>query len=348
MVSFLVMITRSGLVEQVIWSEPESVLSSCDHSLFELFTEDGKDALLKAIRKSTQKDDAFICETSVRLQVQPSIVTLCVLPMDQLFLVFATEDKLAGKIARNRGYLDVVHKFMDTIKGYAVGKAIAGKKAPNTQVEIIQTLTNELRNRRRLLEETNTQMNIINQDLNNRLVKDALTGLVSRYQYRAEIEFSIAQHPGKLGIFVFMDIDNFKAINDNYGHAVGDQYLVEFSERLKSLPIENMTKMRISGDEFGLFAFGLDDAKAPKMDALWRKIKDYVLSRPIEVNGYSLSITVSAGMSVYGLDTFDIYELIENADFAMYSSKRKGKNRYSIYERIEQKRLNGERMQITG
>jgi diguanylate cyclase (GGDEF)-like protein len=346
MFSFLVMITRSGIIDQTIWSEPDYILSSCNHSLFELFTSEGKELIFKAIKKSTLDDDAFVCETSVKLLIQPSSITLCVLPMDQLFLVFATEDKLAGKGTRSKGYLDVVHKFMDTIKGYADGRAITGNAAPNTQVEIIQTLTNELRSRRRLLEETNTQMNIINQDLNNRLVKDALTGLVSRYQYRTEIEFSIAQNPGKLGIFVFMDIDNFKAVNDNYGHAAGDQYLVEFSERLKSLPIENITKMRISGDEFGLFVFGLDDTRAPKMESLWRKIKDYVLSRPIEINGNKLPITVSAGMSVYGLDTFDIYELIENADFAMYSSKRRGKNRYSVFDKNELNRLNG--MRITG
>jgi diguanylate cyclase (GGDEF)-like protein len=335
MLSFLVMITRTGIIDQTIWSEPDYLLSSCNHSIFELFTEAGKDVLLKAIKKSMLSDDAFICENSVKLRVQPTNMTLSILPMDQLFMVHATESKLPGLNIRSRGYQDVVHQFMNTIRSYEDGSAFSGVTAPNTQVEIIKSLSNELKNRRKLLEETNTQMSVINQDLNNRLVKDALTGLVSRYQYRSEIEFSVAQNPGKLGIFVFIDIDNFKAINDNYGHAVGDQYLVEFAERLKNLPIDNTTKMRISGDEFGLFISGLDDAKAPKMDAIWHKIKDYVLSRPIEINGRKLPISISAGMSVYGLDTIDIYDLIEKADSAMYTSKRKGKNRYSVFDKTQ-------------
>lgn len=87
----------------------------------------------------------------------------------------------------------------------------------------IQTLNNELINTRRLLEKANAQLNTLNETLNNRLVKDALTGLVSRYQYRAEMEFFIAKNPGKPGVFTFMDItlDNFKGVNDNYGHGAG-------------------------------------------------------------------------------------------------------------------------------
>lgn len=333
MFNFLVEISKSGSIDQVIWSDPGNVVSNNHYSIFELFSRDARNVLIKAIKKSASRDDAFYCDTPLKLRDQPSSMQLCIASTDRRYLVFGAEEKMPMDGECSKGYQPVILMFMNILKSCINNKASGNSQPQNIQVDMIKTLMNELRHRKRLLEEANVQMNTLNNDLNNRLVKDTLTGLVSRYQYRTEIEYFIGKNPGKLGVFVFIDIDDFKAVNDKYGHATGDQYLVEFSERLKRLPAKDVIIMRISGDEFGLFYYELDDVQAQMMDEIWHKIKHHVLAKPIVANGYSLPITISAGMSVYGADTFEIYELIENADFAMYSAKRKGKNRYAVYDK---------------
>ena len=331
MFGFLATISRAGLLDQVVWSEPEDLLAGCNHSLLELFAESGKTALLKAMKKCSTSEEGFGCEPSARLAGNTTDMTVCVLAMDQVYLVYATEDRLNKRNARNKGFLESTQLLMCLIMSYMAGGATLEPKTSHPHLDIIQSLTSELRSRKKQMEETNAQINVINQELNSRLGKDVLTGLVSRYQYRSEIEYAIANHPGKLGIFIFLDIDNFKRINDTYGHAAGDQYLIEFSERLKKIPVEDAILMRIAGDEFGMFIYDLDDAQPQRMEKLWRYIKDYVLYGPMEIGMRRLSITVSAGMAIYGVDTTDAYELIELADKAMYVAKKGGKNCYSVY-----------------
>jgi diguanylate cyclase (GGDEF)-like protein len=332
MLSFLVKINKLGAIEQVIWSDPEEFVSDDHNSIFQLFSKDDKNTLLKAMKKSAHFENAFFCDAILTLRDQPVNMLLCIMSMKKRYLVFAAEHQTAWNEECVQGYQAIILMFMSIIKSF-VSKAVSvgGSQPANEQTEMIQTLVSELKSRKQLLEDANTKLNTTNQDLNNRLVQDSLTGLVSRYQYRAEIEYMIGKNPGKLGIFTFIDIDNFKSVNDRYGHGVGDQFLVEFSRRLKEIPVDDMVRMRISGDEFGLFVFGMEQCGAEEMEGLWHKVKTHVLSKPIEINGHRLPVTVSAGMSVYGRDTKEIYELIEYADHAMYSVKRNGKNHYRAF-----------------
>lgn len=332
MLSFMVKINKMGWIEKVFWSDPENIVSARHNSIFQLFVNDEKAAILKHIKSSSHREHAFSCGAALKLREQPAAMSLCIVSMNKGFLVFAAESRSNWDAECAGGYQAAVVLLMNMIKS-CVNKAepSLNDTPGNEQVEMIQTLMNELKDRKRQLEETNSRLNGINLDLNNRLVKDSLTGLVSRYQYRAEMEYLIGMNPGKFGVFVFIDIDDFKSVNDEYGHAAGDRYLIEFSERLKLLPIKNMVRMRISGDEFGLFAYGLDDCRSAVMEDIWNKIRHHVLAKPIQANGTLLPLAVSAGMSVYGKDTCEIYELVENADHAMYAAKRKGKNRYHVF-----------------
>lgn len=186
-----------------------------------------------------------------------------------------------------------------------------------------------------MLEKANASLNMVNADLNNRLVKDPLTGLISRYQYRSEIEMSIASAPSKKGIFTFIDMDDFKGINDTYGHLAGDKYLVGFAERMRKLTINNTLKIRIAGDEFALFTYGLDHIDDSVIEQIWEQIQRHVLSKPLQFDGIELPYSISAGIAVYGEHTFDIYDLIDYADFAMYQAKRSGKNQYCVFDAVE-------------
>lgn len=334
MLSFLIKVNKLGSIEQVIWSEPRDAVMDDGASVYQLFSRDSHTPLLRALKKSAHTDGAFFCEKPLTLRDKPNILSVCIVSMGKRCLVFGAERQMYWDDESVSWYQALIAMFMDLIRSFVAGAVPQQNAAPgNEQTEMIQTLVGELKNRKQLLEDVNEKLNDANQDLNNRLVQDSLTGLVSRYQYRAEIEYRIGRSPGKLGIFVFIDVDDFKSVNDKYGHATGDQFLVEFADRLKSIPVDDMVRMRIAGDEFGLFIFGLEDAGRAAMEKLWQQIKAHALSKPIDAAGRKLPVSVSAGMSVYGRDTEDIYELIEYADRAMYAAKRKGKNRYCAYEK---------------
>lgn len=196
----------------------------------------------------------------------------------------------------------------------------------------IQKLNNELINRQRETAKLNQEMNRVNKILNSRLVKDPLTKLVSRYQYQDEMLLEIAKHSQDFGLFWFIDIDDFKKINDTYGHLIGDQYLVEIANRLLSLPFEHTIKMRIAGDEFGLFIAGVKDVQKSTIDSLYQTFVSHVF-RPIEIEDLTLEFSCSTGIAIFKQDAKDIHELIDLADFAMYQAKEKGKNQYQLFDK---------------
>ena len=221
--------------------------------------------------------------------------------------------------------LSSVRDFYDKFKGNTY----------NTLVfEEIQKLNNELVNKNREIAKISHKLKNMNELLSSRLIKDPLTDLVSRYQYADEIEGAINRYPDNAAFFVFIDIDNFKAVNDTYGHRVGDQYLIEFANRLKKLPLSNVVKLRISGDEFGLFVYGIDHLDAMYFDMFWHMFQDNVLY-PITLEGVDLSLEVSLGIAQYKIDAIHINEMIDYADFAMYQAKHSGKNKYCLFNKEE-------------
>ncbi len=136
----------------------------------------------------------------------------------------------------------------------------------------------------------------------------------------------------------FIDLDNFKQINDHYGHDVGDKILMAFAQRITALLradeviIERgfvVNFARISGDEFALSIAGTNARK----NAI--NIADRIvtaLRRPFSIERHTLHITSSIGVSYAGDVGYDFDELIRNSDMAMYESKAQGRNQYHIYE----------------
>ena len=105
--------------------------------------------------------------------------------------------------------------------------------------------------------------------------------------------------------------------------------------RLKALPFEKAIKMRISGDEFGVFIFGLADSAHLRMEEIWQELCSCVLYGPIDTANGALPISISAGMAVYCKDTRDVYAMIEYADFAMYMAKKNGKSGYCTFDKAQ-------------
>lgn len=250
------------------------------------------------------------------------------LSIDSRVLVYGQDSSVFHEGCSAATMKEVVHKFMKSISMMNEDFIGDNERTIRTQFEQIQKLNSSLVNAQREISKANAKLNQVNEDLNNRLVKDALTGLVSRYQYRTEIQLAIAKAPDKQGIYGFIDIDNFKSVNDTYGHGVGDEFLKEFANRLMGLPYENMICMRIAGDEFGLYLYGYDEVRYADTADVWLKIKEHMLKEPIVLGETALPLRCSVGFSVFGRDTHNVYDLIEYADFAMYEAKKSGKNAY--------------------
>lgn len=161
---------------------------------------------------------------------------------------------------------------------------------------------------------------------------DALTNLPNR----ANVEEYLEEHlpvaeKNKLGIGVlFIDIDNFKTINDSLGHDIGDIVILECSKILKSTVSSSEIVARIGGDEF-VVIISAEEAKhhsaAMSMDIL------KAFSKPIEADGYKLSITLSIGVSLFPDDADDHKKLFKHADIAMYEAKEKGRNNFQFYKK---------------
>jgi diguanylate cyclase (GGDEF)-like protein len=158
---------------------------------------------------------------------------------------------------------------------------------------------------------------------------DALTGLANRVLFFDRLNTAIAAAHRKNGSFalLYLDLDDFKPINDNYGHETGDLVLRCIAERLCGCVRESDTVARLGGDEFILlFNDILDEAAAITVA---EKVIAAVTA-PLPVEGCAHRVGCSIGIALYPRDGEDADTLMRHADTAMYGAKRLGKNRYLL------------------
>ncbi|MEA3405802.1 MAG: EAL domain-containing protein [Pseudomonadota bacterium] len=159
---------------------------------------------------------------------------------------------------------------------------------------------------------------------------DNLTGLPNRSLLNARLQHAlqIAHRQPTLLAVCFFDIDNFKNINDSYGHDVGDELLITVSRRIQDIIRKNDTLARLGGDEFVLVLENLHDKT--EVAVIIEKIL-VSFSQPMTIEDHTLSVTTSIGISLYPQDGLDVNSLIKFADTAMYQAKGDGKNTYAFY-----------------
>jgi len=331
--SFLFKCDGEFNILHTFWCRPVHLLSPFQKTLTALFSPADVKRIAGMAEKALSGKDALICEGGFSIINPDSAVCLCMTATGDTMLIHGIDGYLCDSGPMAAALQDTIHRFMEALKASDTDFMTGNDTVIREQFEKIQKLNSDLVNTQRQLQKANSMLNRVNQDLNNRLVRDALTGLVSRYQYRQEIELAISRAPEKRGIFTFVDLDDFKRINDTYGHAAGDRYLKEFADRLGRLPFENIICMRIAGDEFGLYIHGYGTVEKEDIRAVWDRIKELVMNRPVQLgDDVQEKIFCSAGMAVYGRDTENVYELIECADFAMYEAKKSGKNSFSEFD----------------
>lgn len=159
---------------------------------------------------------------------------------------------------------------------------------------------------------------------------DALTGLPNRTLIIDRLKQALfhAELHNRLVAVMFLDLDHFKKINDSYGHNVGDELLIQITDRLSGSVRSEDTVGRYAGDEFVIL---LDDINNEHhISILAQKLVD-TLNEEFNVFGRKLRISASIGVSFYPTDGKTSDELIRNADIAMYRAKEMGKNTYQFY-----------------
>lgn len=160
---------------------------------------------------------------------------------------------------------------------------------------------------------------------------DGLTALPNRtlFDLRLEHEIAHAQRNGKKLAILLLDLDGFKAINDNLGHAAGDQLLVSVAKTLKYLTRKSDTVARMGGDEFLLLLSGIDSAQDAEVTA--QKILTAFIN-PFEIgSGQCVQVGTSLGIAIYPDDHNDGETLIRLADLAMYGAKKSTGGQYRRY-----------------
>lgn len=161
--------------------------------------------------------------------------------------------------------------------------------------------------------------------------QDPLTGIYNRKKLfeRLEVAFQEYRRYATPASFMLLDLDNFKTINDGYGHQAGDKAICHFVNILECELRAVDTFARLGGDEFGFLMPQVTYESALK---LAERIKFKINQHPFIYQGSTIPISVSIGISQFNRDDHEIQDLICRADQAMYQSKHQGKNSISIYQ----------------
>lgn len=175
---------------------------------------------------------------------------------------------------------------------------------------------------------------------------DSLTGLPNRRLLFERIEHALRQagRPGRLAV-VFIDLDDFKAVNDRFGHSAGDLLLVEVADRLRACLRPGDTAARLGGDEFAVL---LHDEHGVASEAVAERLLEAV-RRPIDLGGQPVTVRASIGMAFAtpgqaasaGEVAQAADDLLRDADLAMYEAKRSGKDGRAVFEQAMRDRIRG-------
>jgi diguanylate cyclase (GGDEF)-like protein len=155
---------------------------------------------------------------------------------------------------------------------------------------------------------------------------DVLTGVLNRRAFDARLQAACAgaRAGGPLPSLLFLDIDHFKAVNDNYGHAGGDACLVETARRIQSQLADGDALGRWGGEEFVVL---LPSAGVETARKISEAIRLGVSARPVRFHGHDIAVTISIGIAAFDPDTDDAASLTARADAALYRAKERGRNR---------------------
>jgi diguanylate cyclase (GGDEF)-like protein/PAS domain S-box-containing protein len=177
-----------------------------------------------------------------------------------------------------------------------------------------------------------TEQHQLEEELKHRAFHDALTGLPNRllFQDRAARGLVATRHSGTTAGVLFVDLDDFKVVNDTMGHSVGDELLIAAGTRLSSAVRDSDMAARLGGDEFAVLVEGVADSAA--VDAFAERIVT-AFAEPFTLADGSVLSTATVGVATTQ-DSADVDELLRHADLALYAAKAAGKRQWRRYQPI--------------
>ena len=172
---------------------------------------------------------------------------------------------------------------------------------------------------------------------------DSLTGLPNRASFAEHLDEAMrrAKRAGWPLALLFLDLDNFKRVNDSLGHDAGDRLLRVAAERIRRAVREADMLFRMGGDEFTVL---LEDVRGPEEAAMVSSRVLEAMAEPLQLQHHEISVTASIGIALYPRDDVVAERLLKSADTAMYRAKELGRNRYAFFapemnERVESQML---------
>ncbi len=209
---------------------------------------------------------------------------------------------------------DNVYRYVDETTNTEYWLRIKTAESKNSVVGVVFGISEEMKENSKLI---------------NQLEFDALTGLRCQTAFRAKVSSIIEKNTQKIGAMVFLDLDNLKYINDNYGHELGDKLIIGASKIFESFEQYNAITCRYSGDEFVIFFWDYDSKEelSKVIANLRQQSNKHFIDLP---NGTKNKIRFSGGVAWYPDDANDVRELLKISDFTMLEAKQREKG--SIYE----------------
>lgn len=156
---------------------------------------------------------------------------------------------------------------------------------------------------------------------------DALTGMGNRYKFNRVIAQMTTNTEKKFAL-CFLDLDDFKHINDNMGHDAGDELLIELGKRLSESLEDHGEVFRLGGDEYALIITGIDSRL--EVETIIKRVQRNVV-KPVDIRGNKINLEYSLGIAMFPEDSTDSVQLINYADTAMYHIKESGKSDYYFH-----------------
>jgi diguanylate cyclase (GGDEF)-like protein/PAS domain S-box-containing protein len=177
-----------------------------------------------------------------------------------------------------------------------------------------------------------TERRALEEQLRRQAFEDPLTGLANRARFNDRLDHALrrAVRTGAGVAVLFLDLDNFKRVNDTLGHATGDQLLVEVGRLLGASVRDGDTVARLGGDEFALLLEDMQD-EADTASRTARRVID-ALRKPFNIGGTEVSARASIGVAQSRGADLTADELLRDADVAVYHAKAQGKGRYALYD----------------
>jgi diguanylate cyclase (GGDEF)-like protein len=239
-------------------------------------------------------------------------------------------------IATSRGQNDMVSPLRgesELIGSLRIANRLTeGTTFSDDDLRLLETLANQaavaLENGH--LEQSLAELSRLKEELRFQAYHDPLTGLANRTLFLERVAEQLGEQTSEgIPVVLFLDLDDFKVVNDTMGHAVGDRLLVDVADRLRDVLRPGDVAARLGGDEFAIL---LDDGPElhHAVGVANRIIEALRVAFPVE--GQEILVGASIGVAAARLGTEAAHELLRNADVAMYTAKGAGKNRVSVFE----------------